>query len=126
MEEVILVINSGSSSIKFSLFCWQELNLLYYGIINDIFDSPGLSSCLIPSWAIVCYMEVDISFILHSDICKKICDRLSWLGTKIVDDANKHGSAVISANDSKIIVSVIPTNEEYMIAKSTERTIENE
>jgi acetate kinase len=43
-EEVILVINSGSSSIKFSLFvCHQELNLLYHGEIESIFETPSLT-----------------------------------------------------------------------------------
>ncbi len=40
MTEVILVINSGSSSIKFSIFaCQQKLNLLYHGEIESISDS---------------------------------------------------------------------------------------
>jgi acetate kinase len=43
-DEVILVINSGSSSIKFSLFiCQQELNLLYHGEIESIFEMPCLT-----------------------------------------------------------------------------------
>lgn len=52
-------------------------------------------------------------------IRKKICDRLTWLGIKIDEAANKKNSAIISANDSNIVVCVIPTNEEYMIAKHT-------
>lgn len=38
MNEVILVINAGSSSIKFSLFASDDLNLIYRGAI-DIHDS---------------------------------------------------------------------------------------
>jgi acetate kinase len=56
-------------------------------------------------------------------IRKKICERLSWLGIKINAEANKMNSAIISENDSKILVSVIPTNEEYMIAKHTLRMV---
>ena len=38
MNEVILVINSGSSSIKFSIFaCQKKLNLLYHGEIESYF-----------------------------------------------------------------------------------------
>ena len=44
MDEVILVINSGSSSIKFSVFAYQQkLNLLYHGEIESISESPCLT-----------------------------------------------------------------------------------
>lgn len=44
INEVILVINSGSSSLKFSLFaCHPELDLLYHGEIESILDSPCLT-----------------------------------------------------------------------------------
>ena len=56
-------------------------------------------------------------------IRKKIGERLAWLGLKINDDANKNNSNIISAKDSSILVSVIPTNEEYMIAKHTDDKI---
>ena len=49
---------------------------------------------------------------------KKICEQLAWLGIKINDKANEMNSVIISDTDT-IIVSVIPTNEEYMIAKHT-------
>jgi acetate kinase len=52
-------------------------------------------------------------------IRKKICEQLSWLGIKIDNEANKKNSVIISEEGCSIIVSVIPTNEEYMIAKHT-------
>jgi acetate kinase len=52
-------------------------------------------------------------------IRKKICEKLSWLGIKIDNEANKNNSVIISEKSCNIIVSVIPTNEEYMIAKHT-------
>lgn len=52
-------------------------------------------------------------------IRKKICERLAWLGIKINDEANKNNSAIISGDKCNVIVGVIPTNEEYMIAKHT-------
>lgn len=58
-----------------------------------------------------------------SMIRKKICDHLSWLGIKINDKANKNNSTIINEKNSSIIVSVIPTNEEYMIAKHTWKII---
>lgn len=45
MNKLILVINSGSSSIKFSLFACdkQDLNLYYHGQIQDLYESPQIS-----------------------------------------------------------------------------------
>ncbi|MGC1183267.1 hypothetical protein [Legionella sp.] len=57
-------------------------------------------------------------------IRKKICEQLSWLGIKINDKANETNSVIISDNESKIRVSVIPTNEEYMIAQHTWNIVE--
>lgn len=50
-------------------------------------------------------------------IRKKICEYLNWLGIIINDAANKINSTVISTKDSRILVAVIPTNEEFTIAK---------
>jgi acetate kinase len=50
---------------------------------------------------------------------KKICERLQWLGVVLDNKANSNNASIISQDRSKIIVSVIPTNEEYMIAKHT-------
>ncbi|VEH31111.1 Acetate kinase (Acetokinase) [Legionella sainthelensi] len=45
MNKFILVINSGSSSIKFSLFACdkQGLNLYYHGQIQDLYESPQIN-----------------------------------------------------------------------------------
>lgn len=52
-------------------------------------------------------------------IRKKICERLIWLGIRINDESNINNASIISEKDSNIEVCVIPTNEEYMIAKHT-------
>lgn len=54
---------------------------------------------------------------------KKICDHLQWLGVTLDDDANHNNALLISNNRSAILVGVIPTNEEYMIARHTLRYI---
>ncbi|KTC90276.1 acetate/propionate family kinase [Fluoribacter dumoffii] len=41
-NEVLLVINAGSSSIKFSLFI-SSLTLIYHGEIESIFDNPQIT-----------------------------------------------------------------------------------
>jgi len=54
---------------------------------------------------------------------KKICDHLKCFGIRLDDNANINHSDIISHKKSNILVSVIPTNEEYMIAKHTKQFI---
>ena len=51
----------------------------------------------------------------------RICEGLEYLGVKIDSEtSNTRGKeAIISADDSKVTVWVIPTNEELMIAQDT-------
>lgn len=57
----------------------------------------------------------------NSTIRKEICDQLTCLGVKIDDSSNGTNGEFrkISADDSKVKVYVIPTNEELMIARDT-------
>ncbi|MFL0246155.1 acetate kinase [Candidatus Clostridium stratigraminis] len=54
------------------------------------------------------------------------CDGLDFLGVKIDKEKNKVSGKVvdISANDSKVKVLVIPTNEELMIARDTKEIVD--
>ena len=52
----------------------------------------------------------------------KLFERLAWMWVVLDDKANQDdpgSERVISTPDSKVIVVIIPTNEEYMIAKET-------
>jgi acetate kinase len=53
----------------------------------------------------------------------KVCSKLSFLGVKIDPEANEHGTGerIISTPDSRVTVTVVPTNEELMIARETVR-----
>lgn len=57
------------------------------------------------------------------NIRKGICEKLKFMGVDLDTDANnmRGEEKVISTENSKIKVYVIPTNEELMIAKETER-----
>ena len=57
------------------------------------------------------------------NIRKEICEQLEFMGVKIDEEANQIRSEekLISKPDSKVKVYIIPTNEELMIAKETER-----
>lgn len=59
------------------------------------------------------------------NIRKGICEKLTFMGVDVDADANnmRGGEKVISKPDSKIKVYVIPTNEELMIAKETQRLV---
>ncbi len=57
---------------------------------------------------------------------KYVCDHLTYLGVKIDDNVNDNSRGeekVISAADSKVKVVVIPTDEEFMIARDTEAIV---
>ena len=55
------------------------------------------------------------------DVRKAVCEKLNVLGIKIdLDKNNVRGKeTLISKDDSKVKVYIIPTNEELMIAKDT-------
>ena len=56
----------------------------------------------------------------NADLRARVIDGLEFMGAKIDPEKNKTRSeAVISADDSKVTVCVIPTNEEIMIARDT-------
>lgn len=56
----------------------------------------------------------------HSDrVRAMVCKKLSAIGIKLDEDANRAHAAVISTPDSKVTVRVIPTDEELGIARRT-------
>ena len=57
---------------------------------------------------------------------EEICKQLEFMGVKLDAKANQDTFAVeakISSNDSKVLVYVVPTNEELMIAKQTQEIV---
>ncbi len=55
---------------------------------------------------------------------EEICKQLEFMGVKLDEQRNKDAFAVeakISSDDSKVLVYVVPTNEELMIARETKR-----
>jgi acetate kinase len=53
----------------------------------------------------------------------KVCSKLTFLGVKLDPESNEHGTGerIISMPDSRVVVTVVPTNEELMIARETIR-----
>ena len=60
------------------------------------------------------------------NIRKKICENLEWMGVKLdLEKNNVRGEEIkISADDSKINVYIVPTNEELVIARDTKTLVE--
>ena len=60
------------------------------------------------------------------NIRKKICENLEWMGVKLDLDKNnvKSVETQISSDTSKVLVYVIPTDEEMVIARDTEAIVE--
>lgn len=59
---------------------------------------------------------------------KKSCEDLEFLGIKIDEKENEgtvKAETLISSPDSRVKVLVIPTNEELVIARDTERVIKD-
>jgi acetate kinase len=56
-----------------------------------------------------------------SEIRTKACQGLEFLGLSIDEDRNSNGQRkkIISTDDSRVKVLVIPTNEELLIARDT-------
>jgi len=57
-----------------------------------------------------------------------VCENLTYLGVKLDEQRNAERSSKdrrISADDSRVEVLVIPTNEELMIARDTYRLLES-
>jgi acetate kinase len=54
---------------------------------------------------------------------ESICAGLEFLGVRIDAQGNASNSPVISASDSRVVVRVIPTDEEQMIARCTWRVL---
>jgi acetate kinase len=53
----------------------------------------------------------------------RVCRDASWLGLELDEDANAKGGPCISRTGSRISAWVIPTNEELMIARHTQRVL---
>jgi len=54
---------------------------------------------------------------------EQVCAQLGWLGLRLDADANASNAEIISAAGSEIDVCVIPTNEEWIIARHTAELI---
>ena len=58
-----------------------------------------------------------------AQVRRQVGDQLGWLGVGLDSAANEANAPKISAKDSRVDVCVIPTNEEWIIARHTAELI---
>jgi len=56
-------------------------------------------------------------------IRSRVAEKLAWLGATLDDRANQKAAMSISSDDSKVKLHIVPTDEELMIARHTQRLI---
>ncbi|MCC2645023.1 MAG: ackA [Burkholderiales bacterium] len=101
--------NSLQASEAIELFCYRaalEFGSLYVALggCNALVFSAGIGENM-------------------PQVRQKICDYLYCFGIELDKSLNKNNETVISSKNSKILVSVIPTNEEYILAKHAQYLI---
>jgi len=58
-----------------------------------------------------------------AEVRQQVCDRLRWLGVMIDPTANAQARPCISLADSRVMILVIPTSEEMMIAQQSQAVL---
>jgi len=58
-----------------------------------------------------------------AEIRERVCRAAAWLGVEIDGPANAAGGPRISTAASRVAAWTVPTNEELMIARHTERLL---
>jgi len=56
-------------------------------------------------------------------IRERVCRDAAWLGVEVDTEANRAGGPRISTQASRVSAWVLPTNEELMIARHTQRLV---
>ena len=105
----ILTINGGSSSIKFALFCcqvkkWIGAFAAALGGLETLVFAGGSGENA-------------------SAVRARICGGLGFLGIELEEKRNAANEGVISAATGRVVVRVIRTDEECMIAKTVCRVL---
>ena len=113
-------ISSDSRDIENAIKEWNErANLTQNMYVQKIANYIAMYNNML-NWADVIVMTAGVGE-NSINTRKMICEKIASLGVKIDEEKNnfRWEFRMISANDSKIPVYVIPTDEELMIAKDT-------
>lgn len=113
-------ISSDSRDIENAIKEWNErANLTQNMYVQKIANYIAMYNNML-NWADVIVMTAGVGE-NSINTRKMICEKIASLGVKIDEEKNnfRWEFRMISADDSKIPVYVIPTDEELMIAKDT-------
>lgn len=131
ISEVINILNRKSGVFGLSNFLSSDFRDLAEAYLDSNEDAVRTLNTY--AYAIIKYIGAYVTVLGGADCIsftagigensalarKLVCDRLSYLGVKLDEEANKAGEVVISAPDSRIKVFAIPTDEELAIARKT-------
>ena len=137
-EEMENILNKESGAFGVSMVSVDFRDIEYEALSGGTHAKLSLDifSYLIAQYIMKCAVAMNgidiITFTAgvgeKSPYCRElICKQLEFLGAKLDLSKNeiKGEEAVISTDNSKIVLCVVPTNEELMIAKETEKIINN-
>ena len=138
VSEVMDTLNKKSGVFGLSNFLSSDIRDISEGYLNN--NENAIRAMNTYVYSIIKYIGAYVTVLGGADsisftagvgensalVRKLVCDRLSYLGVVLDEEANKNakGEALISAKDSKIKVYAIPTDEELAIARKTARLAE--
>jgi acetate kinase len=105
----LLESDSADAKLAVDLFCYRAVR-----------EIGALAACLGGLDALVITGGIGE----HAAIIRaRIVDALDWLGLSLDTDANAVAARLISTPVSRVVVAMIPTNEEWMIARHTQALV---
>jgi len=111
MRDIIKAIESGSEQAALALDVFVHRLVKYVGAYVAVMN--GLDTLVFTAG-----IGENVPLIRS-----RVCSKLAYLGVKIDEDRNKSKELIISVENEKPAVMVIPTNEELMIARETIRIL---
>jgi acetate kinase len=119
MTDTLLLLNAGSSSLKFALYPPDgERRHLYAAKSKNL----AVRRCSVHVTTLGDAIT-DQKLEANADIGRCLEFLLRWLGAEIDESANRVHQTIISTITSKIVLCVIPTNEEAVTARNTAQVL---
>ena len=113
MRDITKNLDKPEIKLAFDMYCYRIMKYVasYAGVLNGVDAIVFTAGCGENT----------------PELREQVCNNLTYLGLKFDNEKNynlaRGAEAEISAKDSKVKVFVIPTDEEYVIAKETEKII---
>lgn len=111
MRDITANLDRPEIKLAFDMYCYRILKYVasYVGVMNGVDAIVFTAGCGENT----------------PELREQVCENLTYLGLKFDNEKNynlsRGAEAELSTKDSKVKVFVIPTDEEYVIAKETEK-----